>query len=394
MSFLLYAIGLAAIFFSHIVVTNLMNQEQIADWALFRSLVGISAVLPLTGLDQVLVRSPQSSARLMRRLALQIPMVGLLVGLILDITDILDHWALGAGLAIGSALSLKLFQYFRSHHRRVLAQLAQQGWKIGALGLLAYLVATDTNADLILCGVVLLFVADAVAGVFVWRNPPKTMMPQTPEPMAALYSIGVRFMVTGLFLALSVYAEQIVVNRLGTTDQAALYFTSATYFLFPMAFVNGYVSFLAGPWVRDNADQAFTVLGKWGLRGSLAIIAYGALLNAIGWIAWQITDPTVGSVNTELQIVFGFICIVRTVYILPSAYVGVLGRPRQHDMLILSQVAALAIVVALFLALRASGFDLIHAVALSSITNWTLRCLAGFAIMNQIHQTRPGAYDA
>ncbi|WP_372921946.1 hypothetical protein, partial [Roseovarius sp.] len=57
----LYAAGLTSLLLADILSTNYLTPAGIADWALFRSLVGISAVLPLTGLDQVLVRSPQSS---------------------------------------------------------------------------------------------------------------------------------------------------------------------------------------------------------------------------------------------------------------------------------------------------------------------------------------------
>jgi len=178
MSALLYAAGIGALLVCDLLVTNHFDSTEIADWALFRSLVGILAVLPLTGLDQVLVRSPLSSGRLLKQLILQIPLFGLLVGLALDITGIMEHWVLGAGLAISSASSLMLFQYFRSHRHLVLAPLAQQGWKIGALILLAYLVATDKNVDLILCGVILLFVADAVSGIFLVRFSPAKLKTQ------------------------------------------------------------------------------------------------------------------------------------------------------------------------------------------------------------------------
>jgi len=393
MAALIYAFGIGTLFAGDLIVANLFDSRDIADWALFRALLGISAVLPLTGLDQVLVRSPQSSERLMGRLLLQIPLAGFTVGLALEILGILDHWALGSGLAIGSAFSLMLFQYFRSHRHRVLSQLAQQGWKIGAFGLLVYFSAVDIKPDLIFCGVILLFVANAVAGFFVFRHPPSSQMTQTPESMVDLYAIGLRFMVTGLFLSFSVYAEQIVVNRLGSVEEAALYFTSAIYFLFPMSFLNGYAAFLIGPWIRDNEQKFLFTLWLRRFHLMFGVVFYALFVSGVGWVAWIATSPSVGPPDHNLQALIFFICIFRTLYLFPSGYIGILGRPNQHDALIVAQVLTFIVVVFVFIGLRSLGVNLIYAVALASTLNWGMRCAVSYMVMLSISRDRVPASD-
>lgn len=389
-SLLIYTIGLGSLFLTDLLVSRFFSHADIADWARLRSLVGIAAVVPLIGLDQVLVRSPAASAQLLRLLAVQVPLLGLGVGFVLEATGLVSHWWLGAGLTIGSAASLVLFQYFRSHHRQVLSQFAQQGWKVAALALVAVMAATGLRGDLVLWGVGLILVTDLLAAGAVVALPPEKLHPQVPARARAHYAIGSRFMVTAMMLALSVYAEQLVVNRLGSSEEAALYFTSATYFLFTFSFFNGYLAFLIGPWVRDRHDRFIALVrARWWaiLAGA---VCYALALNLVGWALWQLLGPSIGAVDRGLQLLFLWAGFARTLYVLPSGYLGVFGMPRQHDVLILLQVLTLAPVIALFLALRADGVDLVHSVAAASALNWSLRTVASSSMTSVVVRRRLG----
>lgn len=381
MSFLLYAAGLAGLFLADFIVAIKFPAQEITDWAVLRSLIGISAVLPLIGLDQVLVRNPASSARLLHRLAFQIPLISLAVGLFLQLSGFVPHWGYGAGIAAGSAASLALFQYFRSHHHRMLSQFSQQGWKILALLVVAWMAWTETYANLLLVGICLLFLVDVLGLLTIIKLPPAKLHPQKPEPLSGLYAIGSRFMVTGLFLALSVYAEQLIVNRLGSTEEAALYFTSATFFLFPVSFLNGYLAFLIGPYIRDNRVKFMARVHRHRVALILAALVYCIALNAAGWAAWELTSPSVGAIDHRLQALFAFSGFVRILYVMPSGYIGVFGRPKQHDVLIASQVVVMSGVVIGFFVLLRSDVPVLYATAIASAANWALRFAVSYWVM-------------
>ncbi|MEM7519723.1 MAG: hypothetical protein AAF307_01695 [Pseudomonadota bacterium] len=381
MALFVYAAGLMALFAADFVVSVLLTDGQIAEWAVLRSLIGITAVIPLIGLDQVLVRSPQSSGRLLRQLLFQVPPLGLLVGVILETLGFVAHWWLGAGIAMGSAGSLIFFHYFRSHREWLLSQVAQQGWKLAMLAVILWLAYSETQASLVLLGIALLLVTDLFALFFVLRKPPARLHRQMPERIRVLYSIGVRFMVNGLFLALSVYAEQLVVNALGSTQQAALYFSCATFFLFPFSFLNGYIAFRIGPYVRDKRASFISNLRQYRWTIPIGVAAYSVALNMFGWLGWTLTNPSVGDLDHGLQVIFGLVGFVRVLYVIPSGYVGVFGKPKQHDLFILLQVLSMAAVVVGFLALREVGVPLLYAVAISSGANWALRLLVGLRVM-------------
>lgn len=388
LGFVVYGVGLGTLLLADMLVSSLFSPEDISDWALFRSLIGISAVLPLIGLDQVLVRRPAASAQILRLLAVQVPVLSCVVGLILFLTGILPNWWIGGLLAAGSATSLAQFQYFRSHHKRVLSQLAQQGWKIAAFVMVGLMAVTGWRGDLILLGLLLILSINVAMAWAMLLRPPSSLHPQSAERVRDHYAIGSRFMVTSLLLALSFYAEQVVVNRIGSSAESALYFTSATYFLFPISFLNGYLAFLIGPWIRDRHDQFVHLLkSRWlGLVGIAAVMAAG--LNVLGWTAWQLVTPPAGKVDPILQALFFLVAFVRTLYALPSGYLGVFGMPRQHDVLILMQVVVLAPVIALFYLLQQLGADLVHSVAAASALNWCSRTLVGYVMTARIIRLR------
>lgn len=384
-----YLIGIGALLLVDVLATKAFPPEAIARWAEVRALVGISGVICLVGLEQVLVRSRQSSARLLSLIGVQVPLLGLGVGSAIWWFGYLGYWLTGVLLAIGSGMTMAFVQYFRSHHQRLLAQISEQGWKITVFAVVVGLVASGARAPLDEVAVASMFLVLAVSGAMLLRHPPGSLYPQTPEPLRVLYAIGVRFWVSSLMLALAVYAEQLVVNGFGSAQQGALYFTHATFFLFPISVVNGYLAFLIGPWARDNHDRFLVLLRRhaWALVAVATLYAVAA--NLVGVAAWRLIGPSVGDPDPLLRGIFLVSCIARTLYTFPSAYVGVFGKPRQHDRLIAGQVAILLAVAAAFsAAYRGNAAELVHIVAALSAANWVLRTALGYGVTNVVARSR------
>ena len=90
-----YVLGLGALILSDILVTKYFPPDDVALWALVRSLVGIVGVFCVVGLDQVLVRSPQSSKRLLSVLSIQIPLLATIAGIFIWQLGFIDSLLLG-----------------------------------------------------------------------------------------------------------------------------------------------------------------------------------------------------------------------------------------------------------------------------------------------------------
>ncbi len=387
--FLLYLFGTASVLGADLLVSALHSETFIASWAEVRSLVGIVGVFCLIGLEQVLVRSPQSSARLLRLLAIQVPLLALPVALVVHGLGFLSSFVQAYGLALGSAGTIAFYQYFRSHHRRSMAQLTQQGWRIVIMGVIVIL---SFAPDMIQIGTAVAMVmlsGVALAAVVAMKERPATLYPQDPEPIGALYRIGARFMVTSSLLAMAVYAEQLLVIQVGTTSDSARYFTHATFFLFPIGVVNGYVGFLLGPWVRDNHDQFVAVLTRYWLPFLFVVVAIALVLNGIGHLGWLVLTPSVGDPSLSLSLIFTASGIMISLYQISSAYNGAFAQPRHHDALIIAQLVSLGCAFGAFLLFnQVLSASVVTSVAVGSLVNWSLRSGFGMLIVSMIARNR------
>lgn len=383
MSFFLYAAGILSLFASDILVTRFLGADEIALWAESRALIGIVGVVAAGGLDLVFIRTPASSARLLVLAVVQIPVAALLLGAVIHSLGYLSSYAVAVALTAGSAFIFVLARYFGANQRMLISQLIQQGWKIVALCLVMVGGAglELPGSDFMLSGALMLFVL--IGAVFVLRMPPSTLCHQDPDTTGSLYGIAVRFMATSLILALAVYGEQLIVNGLSTTADAAIFFTHATYFLFPVSVLNGYLAFRIGPWLRDNHDRFCDgIIGRPALI-LLAAFSYTLVAHVAGWLGWLIIAPATGQPDPLLQVPFFVSAFSRTLYTLPSGYNGIFGSPRQHDLLIVSQTVLLLAIAATVGALN-GRLPVVYLVALAGTANWVLRTAVSYGVTKAI----------
>lgn len=378
----LYAAGLAALLIVDVVVASQFSKNDIALWAAIRSMVGMSGVLCLVGLEQMLMRSPGSSARILGVTAVQIPFLSILVGFVFWKLGFVGSWLIAIGIALGSSFSQILFQYYRSCQINFISQLSQQSWKILTLAVVIWAAFFGKKVDFDEIFAIVLLLSVVAPLLLLLKFSPSISYKQNPSEIVDIYKMGIRFMMMSLMLTLSIYAEQLVVNSLGSSDEAALYFTHAAFFLFPASALNGYLAFLIVPWIRENHDRLFVILFEKWLLISILAFGYSLLVGFVGSLAWALLEPKAGDLDPYLRMAFVFCVFVRTVYTLPSGYVGVFGMSREHDVLIVGQFFSLVLAVSCFLFLwQIVSLPLIYSVAVSSLLGWLLRtCLGLFFI--------------
>ena len=382
---LVYVSGLGSLLLLDLIITAVFEGSVISDWGGLRSVIGIAGIFCLVGLDQVLVRSPQSSKKILKAIFVQVPILAVIIGWGFSYFGFVKNWFLGGVIAAGSAMTLVFFQYFRSFSLNLKSQLSQQGWKIFALLTVLLFLALDFQIELGAVVAVSIWLSILLCLFFYIKSLPENMMAQNAESLSDLYQIGIRFMVTSLMLALTVYAEQLVVNHYGGHQNGALYFTHATYFLFPASILNGYLAFLIGPWVRDNHDRFLGILKKrWPLI--VAFSAFFALfVFSAGSFFWSVIGPSVGVPDTILQIVFMVSVVARTLYTLPGGYLGVFGMPGDHNILIVGQLVIFATVLALFFFFKeVEGVLIVYLVSILSALNWVMRTALSFSMVSVI----------
>ena len=188
MSFFAYMLGLSALFACDLVVTRVLPSADIALWAEARALIGSLGVIAALGLDLGMVRSPQSSIRMLGFAAVQVPLLAVLLGFGGHSLGYLSSPLSAAILAAGSASGLILGQFYRAHHRYLPSQLVQQAWKIVALvalgAMLSPLGFQAPPIDLVLGG--RLLVTSLLGAVPLMRSCSTVQTQQVPESPAVL----------------------------------------------------------------------------------------------------------------------------------------------------------------------------------------------------------------
>src|SRR5690606_1953503 len=198
------------------------------------------------------------------------------------------------------------------------------------------------------------------------------------EGLFSIYSTSTRLMAISGLTGLSIYLEQLAVNAFGARYEAALYFTHATYFFFAASLVNGYLAFLAVPWVKRNKKAFLEILSRrW--RGGIALsIMYVVVVQAVALAVWWLLNPAVGQINLVLMMAFSVSAFARTIYTYPSAYWGAFGRQGEYAIVIRRYTVSLVLAIGVFgLLWWGMGLTLVHSVALASASNWMLRSIIG-----------------
>jgi hypothetical protein len=114
MSLLLYGSGTSALLFSDFIVSVFFSTDDVASWAQFRATLGLSAVLCLIGLDQMMMRTPASAGRLFRIAVIQVPLFAVPLSALLSI--IYDSLSIFSAMAIALAAAtiMLVSQFHRS----------------------------------------------------------------------------------------------------------------------------------------------------------------------------------------------------------------------------------------------------------------------------------------
>lgn len=382
-AFLIYLAGTASMLMSDVLATKFMDNSEIALLADVRALFGILGALITLGLEMVIIRIPSASRLLLRLVFIQAVALSVPVGFFVHLLGYLSSPWSGILLTAGSACLVAQGQFFRSHGAFVSSQLVQQTWKIIILILITcivfFRVETAWPIDFVVAAVV--FLISILGWSFILTGPGD--LDHADRGFRNHYTISFRFLATNIILNLALFGEQLTINGLGTNLQSSIYFTHMTYFLLPVTVISAFVGFRIGPWLRDNPVAFELMLARHRIKLFFGVIFAVTLAQTIGWLGWQFIRPSVGDVNVFLMIGCFISACLRIYYVLPSAYTGLFGSTRDHDVLIVTQIILLFIIAATIY-VTFPFLDIIIVVTILGVINWLVRTLISDSIMKRI----------
>ncbi|MBK8507138.1 MAG: hypothetical protein IPL51_00320 [Candidatus Competibacteraceae bacterium] len=379
---LIFLCGVGSIFLADLIIARTGDIEDIALWATLKSFMMIASTFALFGINQLLVREPKATPMLIRIGTVNILIVSLILGIVGDYLDFVPTILGGIITIIGFSFSSMAFQWLRSNLRVNEAYIASSAWRILFLIGISILFVNDVaTIDMILIGSLIIGGLTAT-GLLVRDNPTKTLISIHDDihTIKDIYILGGSYFLAAVSLAIASYGENLVTHQLGTTIDVAQYFRSAVMFLFPGMMLNQYLAAFMGTVVRQEEPRILRILRRYFLIGLLGLVLIWVMMIVGGYILEMLIY---GKTHTSLSlaILMALTSCVRLIYVLPSAFVGVVA---DRHTLFKSSVAYLlsALSLPLFSVIFYSlGVSVITSVALASLLSWILRSLVGIKLI-------------
>lgn len=383
---IMYGLGMASFFFLDIYVSSSMPIELISQWAETKSYVLVGSTVLLLGLDQVLVRHSESSLSILKRAAINVTLLSIAVTFFLAVIgNVGSPYFLGCAIVALSSSSL-LYAVFRAFNIKFQAQVAVNGWKVvmTSLVLLFWFLGEPINFPILIITSCVLTVSILVASNW-GRLSMIISSTEQQHPYQRTYTrLGAQYLVALLTLSLSIYLEQILLNANGFVVASAQYFAHVAIILPPFVFLNGYLGFVLGPFVRKEPQRSTEIY-----LGYRLIVGIGAALVTLAavWASETVFLFIVGnkiSYSVPLASCIAAIGLCRFVYTVPSSFVSMLGDRQQIDRFVISNVAGVLILVVVFYSLVALEVEPSLAVGLASLANWIVRATSGIVIVRKV----------
>lgn len=387
---LVYVIGMGSFFLVDILISSYEASETIAAWALLKSIIMIGAIISVVGLDQVMVRLPTQAKEIIKYASIIALVASFIYIAIIYILKLSDSLYFEFGIIFALSLGTLFFGYFRSQFKLIEAQIATNLWKIFFLLILVFLIITKSSISY-----AEIFLISALSSLFFTlsiylfqKKSPYSDNKIQKEPIKKQVTLGYKFLISLLTLNLSLYLEQVLLNAGGHTEESSLYFTHLAIILPPIILINGYIGFILGPYIRKNSKHFDQIL-KNKLPSFMVLVF---LFSLLALFASVYTYPYfIGEKHTYsfyLALVAVGLGILRTLYIIPSSYLGVHADIKTLEKFNYAGMIGILFLVTLYYTISSIFSAPLLGITTGILSNWLVRAGYGYYLTYKVHSTR------
>lgn len=372
--------GTGAFFLVDVWIGRMETPDNIADWALFKSLVFPLSTLVLLGIDQAVVREPSKFPLYARKAVLAMTVLAGVAALL--------SWAAGAyhnalyifaGTLLLSVSTL-YFGIFRANLLFNLAHVARDGWK--PLLLLMIVVAhfhADFDAPLLLiaaCGLT------TIICVWAWSRRSVTDIVERHDDISdfrSALSVSWPFCLAAFSLAIASYGEVLLLKIFSAEAEISGYFRAIVLFSYPAMILNTYLVTFLGSFIRQRAGDSARYFAKLGiyLVPLMVLVPGGAIL--AGYSLQRIVFPG-HETPLFLAALLSGTAGVRFGYTIITSFVGALGSKREIRVVSLLYFLLALLTPAICLPIYLVSENILFAVAATAMLHWLLRGLIGLRL--------------
>ncbi len=270
------------------------------------------------------------------------------------------------------------------------AQISLNGWKVIFFVSVCWSVASESIYNIE--GVIIFSVLVSLLGVLVVAMHRKDWVSYylvksregSIAPKELILKEAKYFFLQTVGLNLSVNFEQILLNFFGFTDSSANLFVHFSVFLPLVVFLNGFIGFYLGPYLREKKDSInITFFKKINLIFILIGLGLSLISYCFGSFAFDYFYSDKYELNNMLAALIVILGFLRLYYVIPSALIGVASSTKRLIQFSKFNIAALALSFLIFVFLVFLNVNPVISVMFSSITNWGVRVVTGLFISYQ-----------
>lgn len=378
-SLIIYLLGMVTFLLSDIFIVKFVSDTQtVANWAFIKAVLMMAAVVAVFGAEQSILRYPQNFLSCLKKICIRTILYTVLIASLLCFFSQVKDFIFWFFSILGLSTTIILYSALRTSLNSYLALLSQNLWKIiiFIIILLGYFFGFINIQTLFICAIYfsLLILSFILLKNKDWINYYKNHKDDKVEDRY-FFNISNFFIISALTLNISVSFEQLTLNILGLKQESALYLAHTSALMPILLILNGFLSFYLGPYVKNNV----TKLDKGKLsKLILAIFLSSILLCSLSFILGYFFFKYFYSAyefNSLICISVLLIGMLRMFYIIPSSFVGVIGRDDlTKKYIILNLISVLIGIFMIFLLDKEHIFYIVLAVA---ILNWVFRVALG-----------------
>ena len=375
-SFGLYGLGLLSFLLAEIFVSENFSEENIAEWAFYKSTIIILGSIVLLGYDQVFVRDPSLVTRFFKKFILQAFSIAIVSVFIIAF---FKDYTFQKGLYLFFGVILFGFINYSSSSFRACfnlwkAQFSTNFWKVLLLVFLFFGVFEELSYYFLIPFVLTLFSAIFFGGYKTKED--RSLFENLSD--ADSKAIATTFLFTNLTLILAVYGEQFLINLSGDIQASAHLFKYFTVFT-PIALsVNGFLGFYFAPKIRRQKKMSIDRFKNFSIKISFFAVLVTVLSSVIGYVYMtRFSEVEIDKLDWMLIISISILCVIRGVYIATSVCLGIFSdKKRLKSVAILFWISAGLYIMGVFVTLSVtSGIKAAQIISILSVSNWIFRLI-------------------
>lgn len=374
----IYFFGLFSFALSDLFISAYFSKDFIADWAVLKSTIFIFGTSLILGLNMMFIRHELKVKKYFYKFFLHSLISTLLLLFVLKLFNLKFSIAFGAFLF---SMNLLFSGIARANYYLALSQIISQLWKIIFFVLLMISFFYSNYYEPIIY-IILSFIIPYIFCFYYFKKIISKSGKVKDLSLKKIYSDSIPVFFMLFSLNISLYGDQLILSKFSTQDDVVKLFLH-TSSIYPIGLaLNGLIAFFIGPYFKKFKEDisnkvmfVFPFLIVFAIFISIISYIFGIIF--IYYFKQSLIDKKLALI---LCATIGF----RTLYVLPSAYIGIIS----HSIILKSYTVFCMLFIAvqfliMYFLLNFSMIDTIYIVSFSVLINWILRVFFGIYYINK-----------